>query len=135
MISSSHFQQLLDAAASQPDPCRLLFVFAVAELPDDATPDERERFLAGQGGALAPVMCVDKAPGELPDFAALAEESRKTGAAWSMVFAAGLGGRDGQPPAKTEIDAALQIMVEAIRDGGFARFAAYGPEGEPVLFD
>lgn len=135
MTSSSHFQQLLDAAASQPDPCRLLFVFAVAELPADATPEERERFLAGQGGALAPVMCVDKAPGDLPDFAALAAESRNTGAAWSMVFAAGLGGRDGKPPAKTEIDAALQIMVEAVRDGGFGRFAAYDADGAPVFFD
>ncbi|MBF0666138.1 MAG: ribonucleotide reductase subunit alpha [Brevundimonas sp.] len=135
MSSSSHFRQLLDAAAAQPDPCRLLFVFAVAELPGDATPAEREQFLAGRGGTLAPVMCVDKAPGELADFAALAAESRQTGAAWTMVFAAGLGGRNGQPPASSEIDAALQLMVEAVRDGGFARFAAYDGEGDPVVFD
>ena len=131
----SHFQQLLTAAASQPEPHRLLFVFANAELPADATAEQQARFHAGEGGALAPVMCVDKAPGELSSFADLAMESRNTGAAWSMVFAAGLGGQGGQPPARAEVDAALQIMVEAVRDGGFGRFAAYGPEGEPVIFD
>ena len=74
-------------------------------------------------------------PAAAANFAALAAESRQTGAAWTMVFAAGLGGRNGQPPASSEIDAALQLMVEAVRDGGFARFAAYDSEGDPVVFD
>ena len=52
MNQSSHFRQLLQAAAAQPDPQRLLFVFAAAELPDDPTPAQRERFAAGEGGAL-----------------------------------------------------------------------------------
>ncbi len=57
----------------------LLFVFMRAELPEDNTPEQRQRFAAGAGGALVPLMCVDKTPGELSTFAALAEESY---AAW-----------------------------------------------------
>ena len=41
----------------------LLFVFAGAELPDDATPEQRQRFAEGAGGALVPLMCVDKVAG------------------------------------------------------------------------
>ena len=134
MTQSSHFQQLLQAAAAQPDPQRLLFVFAAAELPDDPTPAQRERFAAGEGGALAPLMCVDKAPAELADFDALLAESRRAGPPWQVVFAAGLGGRNGQPPSEAQVDTALEAMVEAVRTGSFGRFAAYDPHGDPVEF-
>jgi hypothetical protein len=89
----SHFQQLLQEAAAQTEPQRLLFVFAAAELPKGATLAQRERYLAGEGGALAPLMCVDKAPVELEDFADLLEESRHAGPPWQVVFAASLSGR------------------------------------------
>jgi hypothetical protein len=130
MTQIPHFQQLLEAAAAQPAPQRLLFVFAAAELPSDATPAQRERFAAGRGGALTPLMCVDKAPDELADFAALLAESRRAGPPWQVVFAAGLSGRDGQPPAKAQIDGALESMVEGVRMGSVGRFAAYGPTGD-----
>lgn len=135
MIPLSHFQQLVTAALDQPEPQRLLFVFAAAELPDDATPAQRERFQRGEGGALSPLMCVDKAPEDLPDFAALVDESRRAGPPWTMVFAAALQGRNGGPPEQAEIDQALQIMVEAVRDGGFGRFAAYDTDGALITFE
>ena len=61
----SSFDDLLHAARLQPEPQRLLFVFVGVELPDDATPAQRARFEQGQGGALVPLMCVDKTPQEL----------------------------------------------------------------------
>ena len=67
-MTDSHFDQLLKVAASQPDLQQLLFVFTAAELPADATKAQRERFLAGVGGTLAPLMCVDKVPSELTGF-------------------------------------------------------------------
>ena len=93
MNSDQHFPQLLAVAAAEPEPQRLLFVFAAAELPDNATPDQRARFQSGRGGALGPLMCVDKAPRDLPDFAALAAEAARAGPPWSVVFAACLSGQ------------------------------------------
>ena len=56
------FANLIAAAHVQAEPQRLLFVFAVAELPRDASAAERARFEGGKGGTLAPVLCVDKRP-------------------------------------------------------------------------
>jgi len=134
MTDASHFQQLLTTAATQAQPHRLLFVFAAAELPDHPTQAQRENFQAGRGGALAPLMCVDKAASELADFQGLAMEARDAGPPWQVVFAAALPGRDGHPPSKAEIDAALKAMVEAIRVGGIGPYAAFGPNGDPLRF-
>lgn len=134
MNDTSHFQQLLQAAAVQAEPQRLLFVFTAAELPDRASPIERERFHAGEGGALTPLMCVDKAPGELSDFEALLAESRRAGPPWQVVFAASLAGSGGKPPAKAQIDAALASMVRTIGEGGGGRFAAYATTGAHLDF-
>ena len=65
-----------------------------AELPEDSTPEQRRRFAAGAGGALVPLMCVDKTPDELTTFAALVEESRRSGPEWAIVFVAGLAGQE-----------------------------------------
>jgi len=134
MIEDSHFEQLLCAAAHQTEPQRLLFVFATAELPERPTDEQRLRFAAGEGGALAPVMCVDKAPGELADFNALLAESRRAGPPWQVVFAAGLSGFNGQPPTQSQIDPALEKMVNAVRLGAVGQFAAYDPSGEAIQF-
>lgn len=130
----SHFEQLLQAAAAQPEPQRLLFVFAAAELPDDATPAQRERFAAGQGGALAPLACVDKDPAELTSFEALVAESRSASPPWQVVLIAGLPGDGGRPPSAQLIDSALEAMVENIRLGRFNGYLALDPVGEPLGF-
>jgi hypothetical protein len=134
MSIPSHFDQLLQAAAAQPEPQRLVFVFAAAELPDDATPAQRRRFAAGAGGSLAPLMCVDKAPGELAGFDALVAEAREAGPPWQVLFAAGLSGSDGQPPPAEQVDRALRTMVERVRDGRIEGLLALDPNGDPVAF-
>jgi len=128
----SRFADFLAAAHAQSEAQRLLFVFAVAELPDAATPGQRRRFAEGRGGALAPVMCVDKGPGELPGFAALEEESRRTGQPWDMVFAAALAGRDGAPLSDADVDRGLRMMVDAVHRGAVERFLAFDRAGDAV---
>lgn len=132
---SSHFQELLQAAAAQPSPQRLLFVFAGAELPQDATPSQRARFQAGQGGALEPLACVDKRLDELTGFDALVAESRHACPPWRVVFAAGIGGTGGQEPGDGQVDAALGAMVSNIRVGRLQGMLAFDPQGEPVTFE
>lgn len=112
MISS--YSDLIQASHSQQEPQRLLFVFCRAELPDEASPEERAAFERGEGGALTPVICVDKTPEEAPDFGALQEESRATGQSWDVVFVAAMSGRGGTPPSTDEAQQPLTMMVESI---------------------
>ena len=133
MIAS--FEDLLHAAREQPQPQRLLFVFTRAELPEDATPEQRARFEAGQGGALVPAMCVDKSPDELTSFAALREESRAAGPAWDVVFVAALSGSAGRPPTSQDAEAPLQRMVESVKAGRIGGFIPFDAEGRTVGFD
>jgi hypothetical protein len=131
----SSFDDLLHAARAQPEPQRLLFVFAAAELPDDATAAQRARFQAGQGGALVPLMCVDKAPQELDSFDALVEEARQftaPGHDWAMVFVAALSGTLNQAPTSADAEAPLQRMVDAIKAGTIGGYIPFDRQGVPV---
>jgi hypothetical protein len=128
------FTDFFAAARAQPEAQRLLFVFAVAELPQAHTPGQARRFEEGSGGALAPVMCVDKALDELADFAALAEESRATGQLWDMVFVAALAGEQGAAPKPAGIERGLKMMIDAVHRGAIERFLAFDTQGGAVRF-
>ena len=133
-MNISNFEDLLRAARAQPEPQRLLFVFAHAVLPDDSTPEQRARFEAGEGGALAPLMAVDKAPEDLGTFDALVEESRQFGTDWAVVFVASLPGRAGRPPTSKEADQPLQRMIESIKAGSIGSFIPFDRQGQSMLF-
>ena len=133
-MNISHFDDLLRAAREQPTPQRLLLVFAGAGLPDDATPQQRADFDAGLGGELAPLMCVDKSPDDVADFAALAREAAGQGLAWRLVFAGALDGGGAAAPA-ARLDAALQAMVEDVRVGRIERYVPFDREGVAVRLD
>jgi hypothetical protein len=130
----SNFSDFLAAARAQPEAQRLLFVFAVAELPQAHTPGQARRFEEGRGGALSPVMCVDKGLDELADFTMLADESHATGQPWDMVFVAALAGEQGTPPQPTGIDRGLKMMIDAVHRGAIERFLAVDPDGHAVRF-
>lgn len=134
MDKSSYFDQLLRAAAAELEPQRLLFVFASAELPDDATPAQRQRFAAGGGGTLEPVMCVDKGLDDLTSFEELVAESSEAGPPWRVVFAAGLSGRDGQSPSAEQVEHALQKMVAQVRGGTIEGLLALDASGKALHF-
>ena len=128
----SHFDDLLAAARAQPQRQRLLLVFASASLQADASAEQRARFEAGESGELAPLMCVDKDPSELADFAALVDEASAMGAQWALVFAAALSGTAGRPPTASQTDAALQRMVEAVKSGHLSGLIPFDSQGQAV---
>lgn len=131
----SSFDDLLQVARAQAEPQRLLFVFAGAELPDDATLAERTQFERGQGGTLTPIMCVDKAPAELATFASLVEEARDYGSEWAIVFVAALSGQQGQAPSDAAAEGALNRMVASIKAGQIGAFIPFDRQGLGVMLN
>ena len=131
----SRFDELLQAARAQPEPQRLLFVFAGVELPDDATPEQRERFARGEGGALVPQMCADKTPDELDSFDALVQEAAQFGKQWTLVFAAALSGTLNRAPTSEDAQAPLERMEDAIKRGLHSGLIPFDRSGHAVQFD
>ena len=133
-MTIASFDDLLRAAAEQPEPQRLLFVFATAGVDADATAEQKARFEAGHGGTLTPLMCVDKLPGELTSFDTLLEESRGFEQTWDMVFVAALPGSGGASPTSLQAEAPLQRMVDSIKSGSIGGFIPFDVHGRPVQF-
>jgi hypothetical protein len=130
----SVFEQLMQAAAAQPEPQRLLFVFAAAELPDEASAEQRAAFAAGHGGTLTPQLCVDKSPEALSSFEALCAESAEAGLPWQVVFVAGLSGQAGQPPSAAQVETTLNKLVERVKAGQFEGLLALDRQGGMLSF-
>lgn len=126
------FSDLLQAARQQSEPQRLLLVFAAAELPRDATAEEKMHFERGEGGALVPRVCVDKLPEEIESFAALLDESTRTGIDWNILFVAAMSGRGGFAPNPDEAVQPLRMMVEAIKAGRIGEFLTITRQGDLV---
>lgn len=131
-MNITHFDDLLRAAREQPEPQRLLMVFAGATLPDTASAEQRASFEAGESGELAPLMCVDKDPAELAGFESLAAEAATAGPPWVLVFVAALSGSNGVAPAPAAVTSALERMVENVRIGELSRFIPFDRQGQAV---
>jgi|SRR5690554_4258360 len=133
MIAS--YSDLMQAVREQPEPQRLLFVFCRAELPDEASDEEKAAFERGEGGALTPVICVDKAPAEVSDFSVLVDESAQTGQSWDVVFIAAMAGRGGIEPSSDEAQQPLTMMVESVRMGHVGGYLPLDREGQAVALN
>lgn len=124
-----NFDDFLQLARQQSEPQRLLLVFAQAELPRDSNAVERASFERGEGGALAPLVCVDKLPEEIVSFAELQRESRQATPRWDVLFVAALDGRGGHAPNADEAVQPLRMMLEQIKGGQIDRFLAVSNDG------
>ncbi len=128
------FADLLPAARLQPEPQRLRVVVAASSVPDDATPQQMASHARGEGGELTPILCVDKTPDELGTFAALVEESRRTGQDWHVVFVAAMADQTAYLPDNKDVDQAFQRMTQMIKYGTVGSLLAFDRAGEPILF-
>jgi hypothetical protein len=124
------FDDLLAASKQQDQPQRLLLVFAVAELPDNASAAQRAAFERGEGGHLNPTVCVDRLPAEISSFATLRAEAAGIAGHWDMLFVTAMAGRGGHAPNADEAVQPLRMMVEQVRTGRLARFLAVRPDGQ-----
>lgn len=134
-IAIDSFESLLQAARQQIEPQRVLFVFLQASLPKDFDAAEKDRYEAGEGGSLKPVMCVDKTLDELSTFAELVEESKQMQQEWQIALIACLDGKHGLPPDAEQAERALKNMMQTVMSGGdLSRYVALDRNGEPVEF-
>jgi len=122
------FEELLIAAAVQPQPQRLLLTFARAEAEPDAAPGTPAR------STLVPVMCVDKQVGELDTFGNLAEEAQHMGQPWDVVLITTLSGQSGLLPDAARTDAALNQMLLHIQQGKLERMLAFDRSGDLMAY-
>jgi ATP/maltotriose-dependent transcriptional regulator MalT len=128
------FDDLIAASRTQPQPQTLLMVFVDVDLPPDASAQERADFERGQGGALTPRMCLDRASAELGDWSALAAEADRQSTDWRMVMVAALSGAGGRAPGADAVEQALNRMVMAIHQGQIQAFVPLDRQGQAVDF-
>lgn len=130
------FDDLLQAARGEAAPQRLLLVFAGAELPEDPSATQRAAFEAGHGGALVPLMCVDKRPDEILSFAQLCSEADAMHSGWRVVLAGALAGLQGEAPTDKAVDQSLERLLGLIQAGRMdkvlAQTLAFTRDGQAV---
>ena len=120
-------------ATQQPTLQRLLLVFCQAELPDEATEQQKAEFAAGEGGVLVPVASVDKFPEALGSFADLSAETVQHGIDWDVLFVAAMDRTaDEEPQQIALVDQTLEAMVSAIKAGQVDSFVPFDPSGAVV---
>lgn len=123
----SNFQSLISAAKQQPQPQRLLFLFAKAETEGAGKSNQ-------QRGTLSPLMCVDKLPEELSSFAALSDEADSISPDWDFMLAAGLSGQNGKAPSTEDAEPFLNQMVNNLTSGqDLSRYVIFDRNDNPVL--
>jgi hypothetical protein len=122
----SNFQELLNEANKQDDPQRLLFLFTKA--------DAKKKKSKHKTGTITPVMCVDKLPEEIADFASFAKEADSITTEWDMVMIAGLNGKDGVAPTTEEAEPYLNMMANNVSDGqDLSNYVIFDREENPIV--
>lgn len=123
----SMFSDLLSMANEQPDPQRLLFLFASAQ----ATKKSKKR--DDQKGTIEPTMVVDRLPDELSTFEALVKEADSINKEWDFVFIASLSGQMRTPPTSDEAQTYLDKMTDDVMTGSNIRkYVVFDREENPI---
>lgn len=134
-FTMNHFDDFLSLAQQQTEPQRLLLVVAKRELPQGYTHGQQEAFQRGEGGHLAPLAGADKAPAEVASFTALKSEIDTLADTWDAIFVAALPYATSTPPSTSDLDKAIDRMIQAIRDGRISQYLVFDPQGEPLILE
>ncbi|WP_372771144.1 ribonucleotide reductase subunit alpha [Pseudoalteromonas sp.] len=122
----SKFSDLQEMANEQPDPQRLLFLFAEVN-------SESKKHKSQQKGTITPVMCVDKLPNEVSDFASLVSEADDIAKNWDFMFIASLSGDKGIAPTSKDAEPYLTKMTNDVMSGhNIARYVVFDRKENPV---
>lgn len=101
----SKFQELLNMARYQSEPVKLLMLFTKTDV-ESANNNVNKGFIQ-------PVMCVDKLPQELSDYASLCKEADNINPEWDLVFVTSISANVDN----SIIDSSMKSMVSDIQTG------------------
>lgn len=111
----------------QPEPQRLLFLFAKSEGVN------KKKSKKNQSGQLQPVMCVDKLPQELSTFENLVKEADGVSKDWDFIFIAGLSGANGEAPSTDDAEPYLNKMTNDLSNGqDMSRYVVFDRDEKPI---
>ncbi|WP_412971408.1 ribonucleotide reductase subunit alpha [Glaciecola sp. MF2-115] len=123
----SMFSDLLEMSGEQPDPQRLLFLFAAADPTNKSAKREDKK------GTIEPTMVVDKLPSEVPSFEALIKEADSINKKWDFVFIASLSGQNKQPPSSEDAEPFLDQMTDDVMTGkNIRRYVVFDRKENPI---
>ncbi|MCL1127076.1 ribonucleotide reductase subunit alpha [Shewanella surugensis] len=105
------FNDLLKMTNEHTQPQRLIFLFAHAEAKNSKKSKQHQQ------GTISPIMCVDKLPEELNDFAALMKEADAIDTHWNFIFIASVSGENGETPTTEHAGPYLNKMAHDIETG------------------
>ena len=101
----SKFQELLSMARYQPEQVKLLMLFTKANVENSHNDVNK--------GVIEPVMCVDKLPEELVDYATLCREADAINKEWDLVFITSIAAN----VEASLIDKSMKSMVRDVQTG------------------
>ena len=123
----SMFSDLLSMANEQPDPQRLLFLFASAQASKKSKKRDDKK------GTIEPTMVVDKLPEELSTFSELVKEADSINKKWDFVLIASLGGQMKMPPSTEEAEPYLNKMTDDVMSGkNIRQYVVFDREENPI---
>lgn len=121
------FSDLLELANEQPDPQRLLFLFAATDATNKSAKRDEKK------GTIEPTMVVDKLPEELSTFSELVSEADGINKSWDFVFIASLSGNKKMPPSSEEAQPYLDQMTSDVETGkNINRYVVFDREENPI---
>lgn len=121
------FSDLLEMSGEQPDPQRLLFLFAAADPTNKSAKREDKK------GTIEPTMVVDKLPSEVPSFESLIKEADSINKKWDFVFIASLSGQNKQPPSSEDAEPFLDQMTDDVMTGkNIRRYVVFDRKENPI---
>lgn len=122
----SNFEELLKEAKEQDQPQRLLFLLAKT--------DEKKKKSKHKTGTITPVMCVDKLPEDISNFASFITEADSVTKDWDMIMVAGLNGVDGVAPSEEDAEPYLNQMANNVSSGNdISNYVIFDRKENPIV--
>ncbi len=135
-MAITNFDELVEAARREPQPQTMLMLFVRTTLEESHTSEDLERFERGEGGALQPVMSVDRLAANMGNFSSLVAEADQRSTEWDKILIGCLDGQNGSQASGDQVERALDQMIARVKEGAsLAGLIAFTREEEPIAFE